>query len=148
MNFEELKSRDVKALRLLAAQHSIKTHHKHTAETIAKLIVEHVTAKPVHGQNAMKHAAEKPSKPPLIINTEEQVREALGPMLQKDGFIATFPGDDTVIFKCKGAEESIHLSSELRWIKIKAESVSRGARLPRAIKDTLHGGPSDLVMMI
>lgn len=145
MNIDELKSRDIKELRTLAAQYSIPTHHRMKAETIAKLIVEHVTVKP-HGQD-MKHAAEK-SKKPMIINTEEQVREAIASYLRKEGYTATFPGDDTAIFKYKGAEESIHLSTELRWIKIKAETVARGAVLPRAIKDALHGGPSDLVMMI
>lgn len=136
MNFEELKSRDVKDLRKLAAQYSIKTHPKHKAETIAKMIVEHITAKP-HGQE-LKHVAEA-SKSPMVVHSEDDVRQAIGVYAKRDGFTAEFPGDDTWIFKCKGAEESGHMSAALRVIRMKAESVSVGARKPRMIN--LGDGP-------
>lgn len=137
MNFEELKSRDIKDLRLLAAQYSIKTHHKQKAETVAKLIVEHITAKP-HGQE-MKHPAERPTEKPLIINTEEQVREVIAPFSKKAGFEIIFPGDNTWWFKCRGAEEAGHMSVPLRIIRMKAESVSFGAR--KAAMIDLGDGP-------
>lgn len=129
MNFEELKSRDISELRTLAAKMSIKTHHKHTAEKIAKMIVEEAT-KPK--QDNMKHPAVAEKKE-AALNTEDQVNQVIEPFLKKEGFIAQFPGDDTWIFKCRGAEESGHMSVPLRVIRMKAESVSRGARKPTMV---------------
>lgn len=134
MNYEELKSRDIKDLRVLAAQYSIKTHPKHKAETIAKLIVEHVQAKP-KATEAMKHPAEQPVKAALVIHTQEEVDQIVAPFAKKDGFQSIYPGDDTVIFKYKGAEESLHLSTSLRTIRMKAESVSKGARKMFTVKN-------------
>ncbi len=128
MNFDELASRDIKDLRKLAAQYSIRTHGRQKAETIAKLIVEHIQAKP-HG-NELKHAAEKPQPRPLVVNTEAEIREVIAPFARKEGFQVEFPGDDTWIFRYKGSEESGHNSCLLRVIRMKAESVSKGARKP------------------
>lgn len=133
MDFNELKSRPIADLRLLAAKYSIKTGPRSKVETIAKLIVEHITA-PVKTSEQLKHVAELP-KSPMVVHTEEQVRQAIAAYLAKDGYLATFPGDDTVIFRYKGAEESIHLSSALRVIKMKAETVSRGARKAITVKN-------------
>ena len=132
MNYAELVSRDVADLRTLAAQYGIKTHHKAKAETIAKAIVEHVTPKPQ--AETLKHPAEL-AKPALVIHTEEQVREACAAYFRIDGFVAKFPGDDTWYFARKGAEESGHMSSPLRVIKMKAESISKGARKPFIVKN-------------
>ena len=131
MNFDELKSRDIKDLRILAAQYGIKTHHKAKAESVAKLIVEHITVKPQ--QPDLKHPAEKPVEKKLVVHTEEQVREVIAPFANKEGFRAEFYPDNTWFFHYKGAEESGHMSCALRVIRMKAESVSRGARKPTMI---------------
>jgi hypothetical protein len=131
MNYSELVARDVKDLRMLAAQYGIKVHHKAKAETIAKLIVEHVTEKP---KESLKHVAEKP-KPAEVIHTPEEVNEVIKAFSAKEGYVVEYPGDDTWIFKYKGAEESGHMSTPLRVIRMKAESVSRGARRIVTVKN-------------
>lgn len=148
MNYAELCARDVKDLRQLAAQYGIKTGPRSKAETIAKAIVEFVTNKPK--QTEMKHPAEQPAPVEAVLNTEEQIRTAIARQLEKPGFTATFMPDDTVIFRCRGAEESIHMASILRVIKSKAESVSRGATALRGIKDDKLNptANSGLVMMV
>jgi hypothetical protein len=133
MNYAELITRDVADLRVLAAQYGIKTHHKAKAETIAKLIVEYIANKPA--QDQMKHPAELPQPKPSIFNSEDEIRTAIARQLEKPGFTVTFPGDDTWIFKCRGAEESGHMTTPLRVIRSKAEGVARGAINPRGIKD-------------
>jgi len=132
MNYAELVQRDVADLRQLAAQYGIKTHHKAKADTIAKAIVEHVTPKPVE---VPKHPAELP-KPPLRIHTAEDVLQAIEKFTKLDGFVAKFPGDDTWYFARKGAEDSGHMSANLRDIFMKAESVSKGARKPFIVKNS------------
>ena len=132
MNYQELISRDVKDLRLLAAQYGIKVHGKSGVEKIAKAIIEHITTKP---SEALQHSAEKPTSSPLIINTEESVLEAIAPYARLEGFVAKFPGDDTWYFSRKGCEESGHMSVPLRVIKMKAETVSKGARKPFIVKN-------------
>ena len=137
MKYEELISRDVKDLRVLAAQYSIRTHPRHKPETIAKLIIEHLQNAPK--QQQMKHVAELPSEKPIVLNTEDQVREAIKTALAKPGFEAKFLPDNTWWFRCKGAEEAGHMSVPLRVIKMKADSVSVGARRPRMVD--LGDGP-------
>lgn len=134
MNYAELVSRDPKELRILAAKYGIRTHHKFTADKLAKLIVEHITAKPVQTES-MKHMAEAP-KAPSLVHTEEEVLDVIKAYAAKEGFQVKFPGDDTWIFKCRGAEESGHMSCLLRIIKMKAESVSKGARKPFIVKNS------------
>lgn len=133
MNYNELVSRDVADLRTLAAQYGIKTHHKAKAETIAKAIVEHITPKPQ--AETLKHPAEQP-KAALVVNTEDQVREVIAPFAKLDGFVVRFPGDDTWYFARKGAEEAGHMSCPLRVIRMKAETVSKGARKPFVVKNS------------
>jgi hypothetical protein len=148
MNFDELKSRDIADLRKLAAQYGIRTHHKQKPETIAKLIVEFVANKPTGEQ--LKHPAEQPQKEPLKINSEDEIRATIARQLEKPGFTADFPGDDTWLFRCRGAEEAGHMSVPLRVIRSKAESVSRGAISPRGIVDNKINptANSGLVMMV
>lgn len=135
MNYNELLARGQPELRQLAAKYGIKTHHKHTAETIAKLIVEHIAKPPVQPVESMKHVAEL-AVTPNVVHSEEQVRETIKAYAGKDGFFLNFPGDDTVIMRYKGAEESIHLSAALRVIKMKADSVSKGARRMITVKNS------------
>lgn len=149
MNFDELKSRDIKELRLLAAQHGIKTGPRSKAETIAKQIVEAITITPQNVEQVLRHPAEEP-RPAVNLNDEETIRETLKTIIAKPGFTIEFPGDNTCIFKCRGAEESIHMSSPLRVIKSKAEGVSRGATRPRGFldKQTNPTANSGIVMMV
>ena len=134
MNYNELISRDVKDLRVMAAQYGIKTHHKNTAEKIAKLIIEHVS-NPKPQVETLKHVAETP-KPAALVHSEDEVREVIKNYAAKEGFSVQFPGDDTWIFKYKGAEESGHMSVPLRVIRMKAESVSKGARRMVTVKNS------------
>jgi len=131
MNFDELKSRDVKDLRKLAAQYGIRVGGRAKPETIAKMIVEFIQNKP---KQEMQHPAEKPAIQEAQLNTEEAVRHALGDLLNKPGFFAIFE-NNTWWFKYKGAEECGHMSVPLRLIKTKAMQVSRGAILPRGFLD-------------
>lgn len=146
MNFDELKSRDIKDLRILASQYGIKFGPRSKPETIAKLIFEFVANKP---KQEMQHPAEKP-KEPMVIHTEEEIRTALKTVLEKPHFTITFPGDNTVMLKGRGIEESIHMSAPLRVINSKAQGVSRGALMPRGFQDqklnpTVNSG---LVLMV
>lgn len=151
MIYDELIKRDIKDLRVLAAQYSIPTHHRAKAETIAKLIIEHITTKipQIQPQDSMKHPAEQPQAN-MAVNSEEAVRGAIKKYLENEKFTATFPGDDTVIFKCRGAEESVHLSTIMRVIVSKAQSVSVGARNMRVIRDnpTNSTANSGTIMML
>jgi hypothetical protein len=133
MNFDELKSRDVKDLRVLAAQYGIKTGPRSKAESIAKLIFEFVANKPKEQVESLKHPAEI-NKLPEVIHTQEEVEEVIKAFASKDGFEAKYLPDNTWIFKYKGAEESGHMSCPLRVIRMKAESVSHGARKVKVVK--------------
>lgn len=124
MNFENLTKLPIEELRVLAAKHEIKVHHKLKSENIAKLIIDKVT----NPQQELKHPAAQP-KQATKVNTEEEVRQACEKFLSKEGFIATFK-EDTWNFKFAGAEDSGHMSVPLRIIRMKAENVSRGARKP------------------
>lgn len=145
MNFIELASRPVEDLKMLAAQYSIKVHPRAKAETIAKLIVEHVQTP---ARDPMQHQATKPAKP-VYNNTPEEVQEAITRFTAKEGFTVEFPGDNTWIFKFKGAEESGNLSIPMRVIVMKAESVSKGKRSLRGMKgDPLNGTYGDNILMV
>jgi len=148
MNFDELKSRDVKDLRKLAAQYGIPTGPRSKAETIAKSIVEFVMNQPKLDQ--LKHPAEQPAPQVANLNTEEDVRKVIAKYLEKPGFTASFGDDNTLWFKCRGAEECGHMSVPLRVIKSKAESLSRGAIAPRGFYDSKinHTPNSGTVLMV
>ena len=133
MNYNELIQRDISDLRQLAAQYGIKTHHRAKAESIARAIVEHI-ANPPKPVEVPKHPAEI-GKAPLRIHTEEEVLKAIERFSKLEGFIAKFPGDDTWYFSRKGAEDSGHMSANLRDIFMKAETVSKGARKPFIVKN-------------
>lgn len=128
MNIQDLPTLTLVDLRKMAAQYSIRVHPRHSAESIATMIKEQIM-KPAN----MQHVAERP-KAPTHISTENEVNEAIKGFVEKKGLEVVYPGDDTCIFKCKGAEESVHLSTPLRVIKMKAETVSHGARKPRVVK--------------
>ena len=130
MNFDALKNKSVEELRTLAVQCGLEPHHRMKAETLVKMIIDHATNPPKPEE--LKHPAEK-VKLPTVIHTEEEVRELVKQYAEKEGYQVTFPGDDTVIFKYKGAEDSCHLSSTPRNIKMRAETVSHGERKIRTV---------------
>lgn len=113
-------------VQLAISQGLPKPHHKAKPETIAELIINHVTQPPKSPE--MLHPAEKPQAAPAKIHTPDEVREACKAYFDKPGFEAIFNEDDTWHFKCRGAEDSGHMSCALRVIKMKAETVSHGAR--------------------
>lgn len=130
MNFENLTKLPIEELRTLAAQHGIKPHHKAKPETLAKQIIDKVV-NPAPKKQEMQHPAQKPAAAP-VINTEEQVREACKAYFSREGYEVTFTGE-TWHFKYAGAEDTGHMSVPLRIIRMKAESVARGARKPVTI---------------
>lgn len=137
MNFENLKKLDINQLRELAIKQGLTPHHRSKPDTLIKAIIEHATTPAKQPQ--MQHPAEKKQEAPKL-NTEEEVRTACAVFFQKPGFEANFT-EETWHFKCKGSEDSGHLSVPMRVIKMKAESVSRGARRPRGMEgyDSLPG---------
>lgn len=104
-----------------------KPHHSCKPQTIAQLIIDHVTT-PVRAQpDHMKHPAEKAQTAPLKINTPDEVREVCKQYFEKEGFEVRFREDDTWHFRYKGSEDSGHMSVPLRVMKLKAMSVAQGA---------------------
>lgn len=132
-NFDNILqlARDGKKSELLelARSQGMKVHHSCGPQKIAEAIINHVTqlSQPVK-HDAMKHPAEQPQAAPMHINTPEEVREACKQFFEKDGFEVRFRDDDTWHFRCKGAEDSGHMSVPLRVLKLKAMTVSGGAR--------------------
>lgn len=123
---------NVDELKNLAATQGLKIHHRmKNAQKIAQAIIDKIAEPPKHD---LRHPAEKNNPKPIRINTEEEVREVCKRFFDKPGFIAIFNDDDTWHFKCKGAEDSGHMSVPLRVILWKAESVARGANAPRMVK--------------
>lgn len=119
----------------IAERLKIKVHHKAKDETIIMKIMQ----QPVAYQNAaMEHPASAPIAASLL-NTPEQVMEAISTYVEKEGFEAKFPGDGTWIFSYKGVSESGNLSIPLRIIKMKAESTARGKRGPALVKSPYDG---------
>lgn len=135
IDFNRLKEMPIDDLKQLAVKEGVTFHHRISKpETLAKLIIEHVT----QPQKApeMKHPAEQPTKAAPVLNTEDEVREACERYFAKDGFRAEFE-DDTWRFRYKGAEDSGHMTVPLRVIKMKAMSVAQGAKRPFIVKNEL-----------
>lgn len=138
-----LAERPIEELREMAAKLNLQMHHKCGPAKLAEAITAKLMDKPI---DTMKHTAEQPA-PVVHSNTQEDVSAALQPYVAK-GMVLTFPGDGTMIMKCKGAEESVNLSIPLRVIKMKAGSVVQGARKPRSLgKDLMNGTYADEILM-
>ena len=145
-SYEELKAMDIVALREIAKRHNVPVHHASGAEKIAKAIMEKMfeDTKP---KIEPEHPLVKPAAP-TYHNTEEQVREAVATIVGKEGYTVQFPGDNTVIFRFKGAEESCNLDIPLRIIKMKAQNVSRGRIAPRSLgTDGQYKGYADTILV-
>jgi hypothetical protein len=146
-NYEELKQMDIVKLREIAKAHNVPVHHASGAEKIAKAIMEKFfeDAKPKAVEE--QHPLVKPTQP-VFHNTEEEVRTAVESITSKEGYSVNFPGDNTVIFKFKGAEESCNLDIPLRVIKQKAQNVARGRIAPRSLgTDGQYKGYADTILV-
>lgn len=129
--YEGLMAKDISELQVLAMQHGLpKPHHRAKKETIVKMIVEAATTKP---------AAQEQNKAAPVVPADEKKdgpqymsRESVEAMLEpirrnKPDFQAIYSNDDTVVtFRYKGSEECHNLTTSPRWLKQRAEIVSRG----------------------
>lgn len=69
-------------------------------------------------------------------STPDDVLEAISAITSRNpSFIAEFD-DDTWRFTCNGAEDSGNMAIPLRVIVMKAESVAKGARRPRGMRNS------------
>ncbi len=90
------------------------------------------------GDTAIKkaNADAAPAKPVIAHNnTADQVRQAIEPLVAKHAGFEQIYNDVSWTFRCKGAEDSGNLNIPLRLIKVKAETVARGARKPFGFND-------------
>lgn len=135
MTRDELAGKSREELVAIASTLNIKTHHKALPETIIKQIMQQPVSYIDAATDPMKHPAERPIAAP-ILNTPDQVREAIKRFAEKDGFEFRFLDNDTTWqFKCRGAEDSGHMSTALRLIAQRAEIVSRGRVALKGFKD-------------
>lgn len=137
MNFDTLKTQSPEQLAEIAAKCGVKFHPRAKPETILKniaadpdkiikQIMETVLLAPQNKQPEMQHKATEQQKP-VYLHSQEDIEELIAHIKAKvPQFEATYPGDGTVIFRCKGAEESCNMSIPPRIILMKAETVSRG----------------------
>lgn len=123
-------SNNLEELRVIADKMGIQYHHKTGEAKLATLI--HEASQP----KIPPHVSQRPVESEVVKNTPEQVREAIkGIIANKPEFEVSFT-EDTWTFRFKGAEDSGNLSIPLRVIKIKAETVSRGANKPRGVRNS------------
>lgn len=132
MNREELQTKSLEELKDIAQKLKVKVHHKAKEESIINQILQQPVA---YQTDAMQHVSQQQAPEPLVIHTEEQVRNAIKKQLQNEDFQAIFKPDNTWTFKYNGREDSGHMSTSLRVIQIKAESVARGRLAPKGFKD-------------
>ena len=126
----DLATKSLDELKAIAEQLKIKPHHLAKSDAIISQILAQPQAEI---RDAIEHPAAAPSAAPLVIHTKDQVLAAIKQYASKEGFEATFPGDDTWLFKYKGAEDSGHMSAALRVIQQRASFVARGRVAPRAL---------------
>ncbi len=130
MNFETLKGQELPQLKELAGKMGLNVHHRAGKERVIKQIMESALLPQVNPKDQFKGEDMRPKalkhKEPEYNYTEADVREACKDFIAKDGMEAIFPGDDTVIFRCKGAEDSLNLKQPMRNIIRRGQIVSRG----------------------
>lgn len=129
-----VKRGEQKELMQLAVSQGLSPHHRCAPETIAKMIMDNM----VNPVPTVKHQEETSKiidvKKEPKLNTEDEIRIACKKYFDKQGFVAEFT-DETWHFKCRGAEDSGHLTVPLRVIVMKAEMVSYGRRSPMGLTD-------------
>lgn len=153
-----MNGKSLEEVRAIARSVGLKVHHKSTIESLTRQInAQSASTKSAAGlQEPMHHIAET-NVEPTTIHSQEAILTLLKPFLEREyangnQFTATFPvnkdnghPDNTVIIKVVNengrtqVEESIHMSTKLRVIKIKAEHVAAGRRVLRG-HDTFDKG--------
>lgn len=123
-NLDNLRTLSRDQLAEIARQSGVRVHHKAKPETIIKQITDKVFLPPKVEQ---KHEAEKPMAP-VFHHTQEDIEEALKDIKARiPDFISEYNvSENTVHFRCRGAEECLNLSIPMRVIKMKASNISRG----------------------
>jgi hypothetical protein len=128
IDFSKLADMSQAELRTLAQSQGIVVHHKCAPETIRKMIMDSFEPQP----KVQEVQVEKVTQP-VVEMSEADTRELLKDYLIKPDFTLTFPNDGSVVMSYRGAVESIHLTSNQRLIKVRAEIVSKGQRRPLAL---------------
>lgn len=126
VNFGRLSEMSRDQLVELAGKQGLRVHPRAKEETIIKSILDSVT--PQKPQVAdMQHVAEKPKKP-VYHNTRDDVEKAISSIKARQPKLdAEFNEEEnTVHFRCLGAEDCVNLSIPMRIIVQKAQNVSRG----------------------
>ena len=147
MRASDFEGKSLSELRQIASAVGVKWHPRaKEAKLIGDIIkMAGVQQKP-NPKPEMLHKAEQPTE--AKTNSQADIENAVKGLMAKDGFSVQFPRDGTVIFKCKGCEDSLHMSVPLRVIAQRAESVSRGRRAPRSMgtDQTYPGSYADNIL--
>lgn len=145
MNFANLKSMTREQLMEVAGKTGVKVHWKAKPETIIKHIMETALNQQMQPIDQFKGEDMRPkalkAKTAEYNYTEEDVREACADYLKKEGFEAKFPGDDTVVVRYKGAEDSLNLKQPMSVIKRKIAAVAQGRIALRSLNHILGDMP-------
>lgn len=136
MNFHDLKNKPREELVELASKTGVPVHHKHKSETIAENIINKVAQPLMQPEKQDTVVVEKV----LVWQTEEDVRALVSKIIAgKPEFQMVFDSDN-VTFRYRGKNDCVNLSSLPRVIKMKAESVAKGALMPRGYNAADFGG--------
>jgi hypothetical protein len=129
----DLIGKDKKQLKEIAAQVGVQTiDGRSNEDTIIKEILRAVQPAP-QPDIELRHSSQKPVEKPKV-HTPDEVRAKIQNFLDKEGFEAKFD-DETWHFRYNGREDSGHLSTDMRVIVMKAESVARGRLSLKGFKD-------------
>ena len=137
---QQLTNKTLDELKVIATELNIKYHPSVGADKLLERINQQSQRRVEAAVNNQKPEATSYN------NSEEEVREALKTHLANPNFQAEFMGDGTVIFRCKGAEDSVNLNIPLRVIKQKATTVAAGARKIPLFKKSNTGVYSDDIL--
>jgi len=138
-----LSEKSLPELKAIATDLNIKYNPKIGAE---KLIERISQQSPNRVETALKQNSVDVGEVKVTTNTIEDVEIAIKKHLDNPNFYADFKDDNTVIFKCKGAEDSVNLAVPLRVIKQKADMVASGARKIPYFKKSNSGVYSDDIL--
>lgn len=133
LDVRHLHTMERDALLVLAKTQGVHVHHRAGKDLIIQHIIE--SMKPQKQTEEAKVMAKREKVEHH--NTKEQVEEAIKAIKdRRPQFEALYnDAENTVHFRCAGAEECVNLDIPLRVIVMKASNVSKGKRSPRAIND-------------
>lgn len=125
---EELMAKSPEEIKAICESLNIKSHHREKLETKVEKILS-------QSPSVRAAAATKPKEEPEINHTWEDVLAAIKPFTDK-GMVAKHNAEEnTWYFSHRGREEVGNMQIPLKVIRMKADSVSRGALLPPMDKD-------------